>query len=314
MISVLIPTKNEELTLADCLQSVSWCDDVHVYDSGSTDATTEIACAANATLWRAPFNHDSVIFGGNEAEHRNWALRNITFKHKWVLHVDADERVTPGLLDSIIEAARSPGDKVAFLVQRRDFFQGQWLKHVQATPYYLRLFRPDKMSYQRLINPVSVPDGPVATISGYLDHFPFSKGIAHWFGRHNSYSTLEAEQTTANLLQNGQATISQALFSPQITERRFHQKQLFSRMPARPILKFFLLYIAKGGFLDGRAGFTYAALQSIYEYMIVLKSRELMMKSSGGKTIERPLAKTASANHSHHGTGVQVEEFEGPIQ
>ena len=58
-------------------------------------------------------------------------------------------------------------------------------------------------------------------------------------------------------------------------ERRFHQKEVFYRLPGRPFIKFFLLYVLKRGFLDGRAGLTYATLQSIYEYFIVLKTREL---------------------------------------
>ena len=58
-------------------------------------------------------------------------------------------------------------------------------------------------------------------------------------------------------------------------ERRFHQKELFYRLPLRPFIKFLLLYIGKLGFMDGLAGLRYAILQSIYEYMIVLKVDEL---------------------------------------
>jgi hypothetical protein len=70
-------------------------------------------------------------------------------------------------------------------------------------------------------------------------------------------------------------SLRKAFFSKDFNGRRFHQKELFYRMPGRPILKFVLLYLGKRGFLDGRAGFTYAVLQSFYEFMIVLKTREL---------------------------------------
>src|SRR5260370_39413503 len=189
MISVLILTKNEEQDLPGCLESVRWSDDVHVYDSGSTDATVEIANAAGA---RVTVRQSAALSGGSEADHKNWALTNIQFKYEWVLHLDADERMTPELVASVGEAVRSPGANVAFRVQRRDFLYGRWLKHVQASPFYMRLFRPEKMRYERLVNPVSVPDGPVGELSGYLDHFPFGKGLRHWLDRHNSYSTLEA--------------------------------------------------------------------------------------------------------------------------
>ena len=66
-----------------------------------------------------------------------------------------------------------------------------------------------------------------------------------------------------------------AFFARDFHRRRYHQKALFYRVPGRPIAKFLLLYVGKGGFLDGRAGLTYSVLQSIYEYFIVLKTREL---------------------------------------
>jgi hypothetical protein len=111
---------------------------------------------------------------------------------------DADERATRELAESIREAVQSPGSAVAFEIQRRDFFRGTWLKHVQVTALYLRLFRPEKMRYERVVNPISIPSGPVARVRGYLDHYPFSKGIADWIAKHDSYSTMEAQQSLAN--------------------------------------------------------------------------------------------------------------------
>jgi glycosyltransferase involved in cell wall biosynthesis len=274
MISVLIPTKNEEQDLPGCLDSVSWCDDVHVYDSGSMDKTVEVAESRGAHTTVSPLISSSHIFGGNEAEHKQWALRNLAFRHRWVLHLDADERVTPGLQASIHNAVRDPGSYVAFRIQRRDFLQDRWLRHVQATPFYLRLFRPQCIQYERLINPVAKVSGPTGDLKGYLDHFPFSKGLSYWLERHNSYSTLEARQILANRLAGGSFSAYKALLANDFTQRRFHQKELFYRLPGRPILKFMMLYLGKRGFLDGRAGFTYAMLQSFYEYMIVLKTRE----------------------------------------
>jgi hypothetical protein len=192
-----------------------------------------------------------------------------------VFYIDADERMTPELVASVCHAVQHPGEKVAFRAQRRDFLSGRWLKHVQPSPFYPRLFRPEKMRYERLVNPLSIPDGPVGELSGYLDHFPFSKGMQHWISRHNSYSTLEAQQIIQNRAAHKTFSLKQALLATDFNERRFHQKELFYRLPARPVVKFLLLYFAKLGFLDGSAGMTYALLQSIYEYMIVLKTREL---------------------------------------
>jgi glycosyltransferase involved in cell wall biosynthesis len=266
MISVLVLTKNEQQDLPGCLESVSWSDDIHVYDSMSSDRTVEIARAAGARITSREFD--------NWAAHQNWGLRNIAFRHPWVFYIDADERVTPELRSALLQAVRDPGDKVAFRLQRRDFFLGTWLRHVQTSPFYIRLFRPEAVRYERLVNPVTLVDGPVGQVGGYLDHFPFSKGMTHWLARHNSYSSLEAQQIQENRRKSAQFSLRKAFFAKDFNERRFHQKELFYRLPGRPLLKFLLLYVGKRGFLDGRAGFTYAMLQSFYEYMIELKTRE----------------------------------------
>jgi glycosyltransferase involved in cell wall biosynthesis len=280
MISVLILTKNEQQDLPGCLQSVRWSDDVCVYDSGSTDATARVAARARARFIERPVSLGQGVFGGNEAEHKNWALANIPFKHEWVIHLDADERVTPELAASIQRAVENPGENVAFRLRRRDFWGERWLKHVVASSYYIRLFRPEKMRYERLVNPVSIVDGPVGELAGYLDHHPFSKGVTHWVSKHNSYSSLEAQQILRNRAASQQFSPMQAFLDKDRNQRRFHQKELFYRMSARPLLKFLLLYVGKRGFLDGRAGLNYAMLQSFYEFMIVLKTKELTGKSA----------------------------------
>ena len=267
MISVLVLTKNEEQDLPGCLDSVAWSDDIHVYDSFSDDRTVAVAESRGAAVTQRRFD--------NWAAHQNWGIANIRFKHPWVFYIDADERMTPALREGVQTAVRDAGDKVAFRLQRRDFFLGTWLRHAQASPWYMRLFRPEKMRYERLVNPVPIPDGPVGYADGYLDHYPFSKGMSHWLARHNSYSSLEAQQILLNRASGESFSPAAALFERDFHRRRYHQKEVFYRLPARPLLKFLLLYLGKRGFLDGRAGFTYAALQAIYEYMIVLKTREL---------------------------------------
>lgn len=267
MISILVLTKNEQQDLPGCLESVAWSDDIHVYDSLSDDDTVNIAMAAGATITKREFD--------NWSSHQNWGLENIHFKHDWVFYIDADERMSPELRNAVQQAVETPGDNIAFRVQRRDFLGNTWLRHVQASPYYIRLFQPGKIHYERLVNPVTIPEGPVGQISGYLDHYPFSKGVSHWLDRHNSYSTFEARQIIENRKKNANFSFWKAVSASDFNERRYHQKEAFYRLPARPIIKFFILYLGKMGFLDGRAGLTYSILQSIYEYMIILKTREL---------------------------------------
>ena len=274
--SILILTKNEQLDLLACLNSVACSNDVVVYDSLSTDRTKSLATAAGARVVQRPGQDPGIAFGGDEAAHRTWGIRQIEFKNPWLFVIDADERLTCEAADELHAIASNPDPRfVAYRIRRRDFFQGSQLRHVQTSPWYIRFFRPEFVHYERLVNPITVVDGPVGDLQYPLDHYPFSKGLSHWIARHNSYSSLEAQQIYQNRSSHEPFSLPAAFFERDFNRRRFHQKELFYRLPARPLIKFLLLYILKRGFLDGRPGFTYALLQSIYEFMIVLKVQEL---------------------------------------
>lgn len=278
-ISVLILTKNEQQDLPGCLASVAWSDDVHVYDSMSDDRTVEIAEAFGARVTQRPFD--------NWSAHQNWGLRHIPFRHEWVYYSDADERVTPELAAAMHAFVRNPGGHVALRVRRRDYLMDTWLRHVTPSPFNIRLFKPAHVRYERLTNPVTLVDGPVADTECHFDHFPFSKGFTHWFAKHNAYSSAEAEQILANRRDGIDFSVWKALAARDANERRFHQKELYYRLPLRPLVMFLLLYLGKRGFLDGRAGLTYAVLRAVYEYMIVLKVRESARAPSGATAAAR---------------------------
>lgn len=270
-ISVLILTKNEQQDLPGALQSVAWSDDVHVFDSCSTDATVEIARAAGATVHSRTFD--------DYATHRNAALA-LPFRYPWLFLLDADERPSPELSAEIQRVvAEAPANTAGFRLRRRDFLFGTWLKHAQISPYYIRLVRAGHAKYTRAINEVLEVDGPIAELLHPLDHFPFSKGMAHWIAKHNTYSSMEAELIVREQgLQN--PSLRSALSHPDFHTRRLHQKALFYRLPARPLIKWCYMMFLRGAILDGTAGVTYATLQAFYEYLIVLKTKELRHSSS----------------------------------
>ncbi len=267
-VSVLILTKNEELDLPGCLDSVAWCDDVHVFDSQSTDRTVQIATARGAHTTQRRFD--------DYASQRNAALHGLTFKYPWVLTLDADERVPASLGEALARfvAAPTPG-VVACRLRRRDFLGDTWLKHSQISPFYVRLVRPEHVRYERAVNEVLRVGGPIHDFAEPFDHYPFSKGLRHWLDKHNTYSTMEARCALDARRAATTFSLRDALFARDFNERRRHQKELFYRLPLRPLLKFLYVYAWRRGFLDGAAGFTYARLQSVYEYLIVLKTREL---------------------------------------
>ncbi|NEU10248.1 glycosyltransferase family 2 protein [Flavihumibacter sp. R14] len=270
-ISVLILTKNEEQDLPGCLSSVSWCDDIHVFDSFSNDRTKELAENAGARVCQRVFD--------NYSAQRNAALRTLDYKYSWLLILDADERIPPELVPLLSTAIKDAGSEVdGFRIRRRDFLGKSWLKNAQISPFYVRLVRHKQAEYHREINEVIAVKGQIRDLQGFFDHYPFSKGYSHWLNKHNQYSAMEAKRWMDEQQGGMEFSIRKALFSKDFSQKRYHQKGLFYKLPGRPVLKWLYMVIWRRAFLDGRAGFIYATLQSIYEYFIILKARELLEK------------------------------------
>ena len=264
-ISILILTKNEESDLPGCLESVSWSDDVHVLDSISTDSTRQIAETKGARVTVRAFD--------GYASQRNFGLQ-LPFKHPWVLTLDADERIPPALYLELKQFVCAALDSVAAVrLRRRDIWWGRWLKHAQISPLYVRLVRVGKAHYEREVNEVAVVDGAIEDAQEPFDHYPFSKGLGHWINKHNVYSQMEAQLIASRDVKK--PSWRSAIFDDDFNERRGHQKAIFYRLPCRPLIKFFYMVFIRRSFMDGVAGVRYSILQSIYEYMIVLKVKEL---------------------------------------
>jgi glycosyltransferase involved in cell wall biosynthesis len=270
-ISILILTLNEETNIGACLDALAGFDDIVVFDSLSKDRTKEIALAKGARVVERPFD--------NWAAHQNWAMDNIPFRHPWVFYLDADERMTPELRAEIQAiAADASRAEVAYYCGRKNFFLGKWIRHAMPPGMIMRFFKPGRIRFERLVNPVPVIDGPHGYLRHYFEHYNFSKGLTEWFDKHNKYSLFEAMEGMK--LRERPVGLG-ALFSRDRFERRRALKELSFRMPLRPLVKFLWMYVLKRGFLDGRAGYTYCKLQAMYEYMIVVKMRELARKERG---------------------------------
>ena len=274
MISVLILTYNEEANLARCLDSVKWADDVLVLDSFSTDKTVEMAKAAGVRVLQNPFK--------DFAEQRNFGLAHGNLKHDWVLHLDADEVVAPELQQELIQTATA-GKKEAYRVASKMMFQGQWLKYSGLYPsYQARFGRRERLGFVQVGHGQRENLEPklVGILREPLLHYSFTKGIPDWMERHNRYSTAEARHFLEN--SDTQTVDWSGVFAlGDASRRRRALKVLFGRLPCRPTLRFCYMYFFRLGFLDGRAGFTYCRLLAIYEYLIVLKIRELRRHKDG---------------------------------
>ncbi len=295
-ISIFIQTLNEEDNLPGLLESVSWADDIVVLDSLSTDRTKEISEAAGARWFERAYD--------GRGNHQNWAMENIEFKYRWVFYLDADERMTPELRSEIEAIAadwdagkcsKEGNDPVAYYCGRKNIFRGKWLKHAMRPGNIMRFFQPPHIRFARDANPVPMVQGEIGYLKEHFVHYNFSKGIHEWIDRHNRYSSYEAIETV-RALRETPVKIGN-LFAADRNTRRLELKNISFRMPMRPTLKFVYMFVLGRGFLDGRAGWTYCRLQAMYEYMIVLKVRELNRPDLTAVDRGDKLAYQVSANH-----------------
>jgi glycosyltransferase involved in cell wall biosynthesis len=275
-VSTLILTLNEEANLPACLSALSWCDDIVVVDSGSTDRTVEIAKAHGARVLHRPFDS----FAGQ----RNWGVENANFVHDWVLHLDADEVATPEFIAAL--AALEPPDWLdAYQVPSKTMFFGKWLRRAGMWPsYQVRLGRRDGLRFVQVGHGQreDLPDERVGVFPKPYLHYSFSRGLADWLRRHVRYAADEVEQMRVSRLGSG----AEAGRGGGVTSRRRKLKGLVSRMPLvlRPLLKFAYIYIIRGGFLDGKRGLAYAIMHSVYEGMIVVISFDRLGKLAPAET------------------------------
>jgi glycosyltransferase involved in cell wall biosynthesis len=265
-VSVLILTLNEEHNLPSCLESLKWCDDIVVFDSFSTDRTVEIATSAGARVVQRIFD--------DEKSQREASLK-IPFKHLWVYNPDADEITPPDLHEEIVKVISDPNRKeVAYRVRFRTMFMGRWIRHSSLYPtWVVRLFRPEKLSFSRNINLQYIIDGPEGRLDCHFEHHSFNKGLNAWVEKHNRYSWHEARDAIKSLEES--SVRWRDIFTTSSVSRRKALKELSFRLPFRPTLRFLYMYFLRLGFLDGWEGLTYCRLLSMYEYLIVLKMKEL---------------------------------------
>ncbi len=267
MISVLILTKDEEVNIEACLASVAWCDDVVVLDSFSVDRTVELAAARGARVVQRRFD--------DFASQRNHGLREGGLKHDWVLHLDADERVTPELRDELRRVVATT-QKKAFRVASKLILGGVWLRRAAAYPVYqVRLGRRDALLFQQVGHGQreALPDDELGTLEHPLVHHSFSKGLGDWFDRHNRYSSDEAAH--ARRVLESQGVDWRGLLSRDPVRRRRSLKDLSYVLPGFPLARLLHVLVWRGGLLDGGPGVQYALLMFIYDCMIRLKLREL---------------------------------------
>lgn len=281
-LSVLVPVKNEAANLRDCLASVSFAHEIVVVDSGSTDDTQGIAVAAGARVIQFAWN-------GKLPRKKNWALENVPWQHEWVLIIDADERITPELEHEIRQAICG-GDADGFYLNRRFWFLDGWINHCGYFPSWnLRLFRHRLGRYEQIAigNDIASGDnevhehvllnGPVEYLSTPMEHYAFPD-IATFVEKHDRYSSWEAAART-KLHSEDEKSLRSTPFGSGLERKRW-LRNLATRTPFRPGLRFLYHYVWRQGFRDGYRGWVLCRLLASYERMIVSKQREFKQQKN----------------------------------
>ncbi len=255
-VTVAIPVKNEEANLASCLQRLSRFAEIVVIDSGSTDATREIAESYGARV--IDFRWD-----GHYPKKRNWFLLNDPPTQPWVLFLDADEFVDDTFCNALAEATKKDGIDGYWLTYT-NYFLGHPLRHGLAQRK-LALFRTGKALYEKIeedswsrldmeIHEHPIVEGEVREISAPIDHQD-DKGIARFLEKHLEYARWEARRF-------GKLQSDPAAWETLTDRQRFKYRHLAKWW--YPGFYFLFTYIAKLGLLDGGPGFHYAAYKAWY--------------------------------------------------
>ncbi len=275
-ITVVVPALNEEENLAEALESVRFAEQVVVVDSGSTDRTTQIAEAAGAAVLEFRYS-------GSGPKKKAWALATLDFAHEWVLLLDGDERVPPELRVEIEDAIRRE-DFDGYYVDRELVFMGRVMRSFQPN-WNLRLFR-HRLARIEDLGLHELPDtgdneihehvavaGRVGYLKVPLRHRDY-RGLTAWLDRHNKYATWEAHRYR-RLRREPLGVGPLELLRLDPFRRKRALRRLWVRLPLRPLLRFFVWYFLRGGFRDGREGFTFCTLMAYHEFTIGAKLREL---------------------------------------
>lgn len=269
-IVAVILTKNEDINVRRCIESLRFCDEIVVLDSGSTDRTEDISRKLGACFYvhvqPPPFKI---------SEQRNWILDNHPLTGKWVLFMDADEVVPEALRQRLLELARSSPGADFYELTPRYMFLGRWLKRTLGYPnWHARFLRHGSTRFAGGVWEHFSDARRPGRIHEPYDHYAYSKGFSDWLARHDRYSTWDAEKAV-EYLQSGHS-------SDLGTSRKLGIRRLAARFwPLRPIGRFLHTYVFRLGFLEGWQALLFSLMYAFYEFMTVCKIIELRRRKRG---------------------------------
>jgi len=247
-ISALVIAENAADSIARCLRSLSFADEIVVVDGGSSDDTASIARALGARVVVNPWP--------GFAPQRRFALAHAA--HSWVFACDTDEEVTPDLAGAMRSAVADAGATTGYRVRRRNQFLGAWIDvGPWADDYQLRLVRRDAARVtEASVHEGYQVDGDVGTLVPTLNHYTHPT-LSACVARMNDYTTLEARD-------------------------RANRRRIRALDPlVLPAGVFMNYYVAKGCWRAGVRGFLLAATTAMYRSILYVKLR--LLQTTGGR-------------------------------
>lgn len=243
-LSAIILTKNEEAMLADCIDSVSFCDEIVVIDSGSTDRTVEIAKHLGAKVYTC----QETTF----AARRNMGKEKA--KGDWLFYIDADERVTPELRKNIQQVIVSGTASDGYRVERRNFYLGK-----NEWPYRERLERLFKRNslqeWKGNLHETAVVKGSMGDVEGLLDHY-----------------------THRDLTSMLQKTIAWSQMEAELRLKANHPKMTWWRFPRVMLTAFWDSYVRQQGYKAGIVGIIESMYQMFSMFITYARLWEMQQK------------------------------------
>lgn len=241
-ISAVINTRNEADYIVDCLESLSWVDEIVIVDMESTDATRELAYRYTKNI----FTHEPMDYVE--------PARNFGIKHAsgdWILLIDPDERVPASLAQKLIDL--SSEDKYNFIrIPRKNLIFGTWMRHSRWWPdHIVRFFKRGQVEWQDTIHSVPITYG-----EGYnlpedekyaLEHLNYTS-LSEYFARVERYTTIQANQL-------------------QKDDYQF----LWTDLLTKPFSEFLSRFFFGQGYRDGLHGLVISLLQAFSEFLVFIK-------------------------------------------
>jgi glycosyltransferase involved in cell wall biosynthesis len=273
-LTVVVLTFNEQRHISRCLESVrNLAGRVVVVDSESTDRTCDIAAKLGADIYSNPFI--------NQAVQLNWALDHVNVQTPWVMRLDADEVVTPALLNDLGRILPTvPKSVDGITVNRQIHFLGKWIRHGGIYPIRtLRIWRNGRGRCEnRWMDEHIVVQGSIAHVDADIADINLNS-ITWWISKHNHYASREAIELLMSEMRADKGLGDQdRVMSRQARIKRWAKHRVYARLPLglRALAYFLYRYIFRLGFLDGWPGIVFHSLQCLwYRFLVDVKVKEL---------------------------------------